>query len=174
MGHEGHACYRLNGRGVTSCNAAHQRVATPQPDIISIIGEYVVCQYISAYRPSHVSSAQGLNCRCEQLRHAFEGAAALVRFAFARCNQSLRRVAIAKLPTAGVPASPSSRLQPARPMRHCDQLPHTGCRFRSNSEQFLPGWVLVNVATPTASVRLAGMRIDRRDNGLAAPSGDGC
>lgn len=37
-----------------------------------------------------------------------------------------------------------------------------------------PGWVLVNVATPTDFVRLAGWRIGQRGNGLAGLFGDGC
>ena len=48
------------------------------------------------------------------------------------------------------------------------------CQLRLNREQPAPGWVLVNVATPTDSVRLAGPRIDPRDNGLGGPSGVDC
>lgn len=48
------------------------------------------------------------------------------------------------------------------------------CRLRSKSEQVVPGWVLVNVATPTDFLRLAGWRIGPRDNGLGGSFVDGC
>ena len=46
------------------------------------------------------------------------------------------------------------------------------CQLRSKSEQLIPGWVLVNVATLTDCWRLAVRRIGPQGNGLGGPFGD--
>ena len=44
----------------------------------------------------------------------------------------------------------------------CERTSVGLCRFQLNSEQPVPGWVLVNVATPTDYLKLAGYRIAPR------------
>lgn len=65
---------------------------------------------------------------------------------------------IAKLPH-GVTATPAMSRAPR--FDHWKNARLVSCRLRLNPEQPASEWVLVNVATPTDSLRLAAQRIDR-------------